>query len=81
MSELRFPSSQASSLRLEQGVKELESQLRQAYTHMENGEPPDDKAQVEWEKMVQDENRRKQRLLEKMNVSTPLAMRHYYPFS
>lgn len=53
-------------------MNELESQLRQAYTRMENGEPPDDKAWAEWEKMVQDEHRRKQSLLEKMNVSPAL---------
>lgn len=59
---------QASSLHLEQTTKELESKLQQAYTRMENGEPPDDKALAEWERMLQDENRRKQSLMEKMNV-------------
>lgn len=59
---------QASSLHLEQDKKEFESTLQQAYTRMENGEPPDDQALAEWERILQDQSRRKQSQIEKMNV-------------
>ena len=59
---------QASSLHLEQTAKEMELKLQQAYTHMENGEPPDSQALAEWERMLQDEKRRKQAQIEKINV-------------
>lgn len=49
-------------------MKELESRLQQAYTHMENGEPPDSQALAEWERMLQDDNRRKQSQIERINV-------------
>ena len=49
-------------------MKELEAQLQQAYTHLENGEPPDQQTQAEWERMLQDENRRRQNQLDKMKV-------------
>ncbi len=55
---------------MEQDVKELESRLQQAYTHMENGEAPDQHTQAEWERMLQDQFKRKHRLIEKMNVMT-----------
>lgn len=49
-------------------MKEQESKLQQAYTRMENGEAPDDQIQAEWERKLQDENRRKLAQLEKMKV-------------
>lgn len=55
-------------MHLEQDVKEQESKLQQAYTRMENGEAPDDQIQAEWERKLQDENRRKLAQLEKMKV-------------
>ena len=60
---------QALSLRLEQESKELEAGLQQAYTCMENGEAPDSQAEVDWERMLQTENRRKQAVIDKMKVS------------
>ena len=62
---------QALSLRLEQESKELEAGLQQAYTCMENGEAPDNQAEAEWERMLQDEKRKKQALIDKMRVSSP----------
>ena len=53
---------------MEQNSKELESRLQQAYTHMENGEPPDGRALAEWERMLQEESRRRLSQIERINV-------------
>ncbi len=49
---------QANALRLQQDVKERESDLEQCYMRMEKGEPPSDDIEREWLRMLRDEDRK-----------------------
>ncbi|XP_038067979.1 coiled-coil domain-containing protein 146-like [Patiria miniata] len=50
---------QAAALGLQQRVRSQEAELDQAYLRMEQGEAPSEEAARTWERMVRDENRRK----------------------
>ncbi|XP_071960472.1 coiled-coil domain-containing protein 146-like [Antedon mediterranea] len=49
---------QAESLKLQQEVRDKETSLEQAYIRMQRGEAPTNEAAKEWERMINDENRR-----------------------
>ncbi|XP_033110097.1 coiled-coil domain-containing protein 146-like [Anneissia japonica] len=49
---------QAEALKYQQEVRDKESTLEQAYIRMERGEAPTNEAAKDWERMVNDENRR-----------------------
>ena len=51
---------QASALRLQQEAKERERELEQAYTRLEEGEPPTEDAAQHWNRMIRTEALRKQ---------------------
>jgi hypothetical protein len=59
---------QASSLRLEQEVKERETELEQAYTRLEEGEPPTQDAEHNWNRMMRTQALRKQEEEMRRNV-------------
>ena len=50
---------QASALRLQQEVRSKETELEQAYSRLEAGEPPNEQAEREWEREVREERRRR----------------------
>ena len=47
-------------MRLEQEVKERETELEQAYTRLEEGEPPTQDAEQNWSRMIRTQTLRKQ---------------------
>ena len=49
---------QAEALRLQQGARDGEAKLQQAYLRMEQGEAPTPEASREWDRMLRDETRR-----------------------
>jgi hypothetical protein len=49
---------QANALRLQQSLKEKESELEQCYIRMEKGEPPSEVIERDWLKFLRDEDRR-----------------------
>ena len=51
---------QASALRLEQEVKERETELEQAYTRLQEGEPPTQDAEQNWNRIMKTQALRKQ---------------------
>lgn len=57
---------QSKALKLQQEKEEKETLLEQAVQRMENGMPPTDTADTEWEKKVRDQARKEQDRLERM---------------
>ena len=51
---------QAEAVNLQQQVRTKEGELDQAYLRMEQGEAPSQEAARTWERMVRDENRRRE---------------------
>lgn len=49
---------QANALKLQQSLKEKESELEQCYIRMEKGEPPSEEIERDWLKFLRDEERR-----------------------
>ncbi|KAL4226619.1 hypothetical protein ACF0H5_014602 [Mactra antiquata] len=49
---------QANALKLQQSLKEKESELEQCYIRMEKGEPPSEEIEHDWLKYLRDEERR-----------------------
>lgn len=49
---------QANALKLQQSLKEKESELEQCYIRMEKGEPPSEEIEHDWLKFLRDNERR-----------------------
>ena len=49
---------QANALKLQQSLKERESELEQCYIRMEKGEPPSEEIDRDWLKYLRDDDRR-----------------------
>ena len=60
---------QANALKLQQSLKEKESELEQCYIRMEKGEPPSEAIERDWLKFLRDEDRRAYEHEEKRLVS------------
>jgi len=60
---------QANAMKLQQVLKEKESELEQCYIRMEKGEPPSEDIERSWLKLLRDEERRMLEQEEKRLVS------------
>lgn len=65
---------QANALKLQQSLKEKESELEQCYLRMEKGEPPSEEIERDWLKYLRDEERRAYENEEKRLVSVVMLI-------
>ena len=68
---------QANALKLQQEVKEKESELEQCYMRMEKGEPPNEEIELEWQRSVQAVERR---VMEKQAAQIVCINIHVYMY-
>lgn len=59
---------QAAAMKLQQEVKSKEQELEQSYVRMERGEAPNEEAEREWLRIIRDEARRQEEIIEKKEV-------------
>lgn len=69
---------QANAMKLQQSLKEKESELEQCYIRMEKGEPPSEEIERDWLKFLRDEERKAYEYEEKRLVCYKILL---FPFT
>ena len=59
---------QAETMKLQQQATDKRSQVEDAYRKLDMGLPPTEDAEVEWQRMVRDEEMKSNRILQKQQV-------------